>query len=79
MLARNSAVAVFSSLAIIGIGYSIAIYRKGSSLLKEAKDQVQKAYLQLIGHTSLIELPELSRLTGCRIFVKVKTHFSTIL
>jgi cysteine synthase len=39
-----------------------------------AKSAPSKAYLSLIGNTPLVELPHLSKLTGCRMFAKVRTN-----
>ena len=42
----------------------------------EKEESAEKAYTQLIGKTALVELPQLSKLTGCRMFAKVRTqHF----
>ena len=72
MLSRGSGFIAVASLAIIACSSVIYVMFKIKS--KDEKTD-EKAYSQLIGNTALVELPQLSKLTGCRIFAKVLTHF----
>jgi hypothetical protein len=75
MLSRGSGVIAIASLAAIGCtAVMYAIYSKKT----EEEEPVQKAYAHLIGKTALVELPQLSKLTGCRLFAKVRTQYLRI-
>ena len=71
-LSGKSILTLVSSFAIIGC--SIVLYLKTFAIdekKKRSETVALKAYLSLIGNTQLVELPQLSKFTGCRIFAKV--------
>jgi cysteine synthase A len=77
MSTKNSLVNInvlIGSFTLIGVTATILL----SNCLRCKEDKKEhsvckaKAYLQLIGNTSLVELTQLSKLTGCRIYAKME-------
>ena len=71
---QNSLLLIVGSATIVGCSviFYLHKYHVGKKQKKPEEDVTLKAYLQLIGNTPLVELPQLSKLTGCRIFAKVR-------
>ena len=76
MITRSFIYIALTSVAVVGC--SIALYVKSRLLLEEQTDRDMKAYLKLIGNTALVELPQLSRFTGCRMYAKVSSRVTII-
>ena len=71
---------MFYKISLAAVAISIiakVLYTKWLLTLEEKKKKLRaakpchKAYEQLIGNTALVELTELSKLTGRRIYAKV--------
>lgn len=79
MLYKISLAAIaFSVLAKVLYTQWLVAQEEKKKKLKAAKPS-HKAYEQLIGNTALVELTELSKLTGRRIFAKVSNQGITYL
>ena len=75
---------MFYKISFTAVAISIlakVLYTKWLLTQEEKKKKIKaakpchKAYEQLIGNTALVELTELSKLTGRRIFVKVGNQY----